>query len=74
MVADRYEENQKYYWNKRKNDPDFISRRKEKNRLAQKRYREKKKGRATDDAEIKRNRPEPDEKHVYDPDFDFFSG
>ena len=68
MVADRYEENQKYYWNKRKNDPDFISRRKEKNRLAQKRYREKKKLRATDDSEKNLKRPTPDEKHVYSPD------
>lgn len=71
MVADRHEENARY-WNKRKHDPDFISRRKEKNRLAQKRYREKKKLRDTDDEEIKRNRREPDERHVYDPDFDFF--
>lgn len=71
MVADRHEENARY-WNKRKHDPDFISRRKEKNRLAQKRYREKKKLRDTDDEEIKRNRREPDERHVYDPNFDFF--
>jgi hypothetical protein len=75
MVSDRYEENQRYYWNKRKNDPEFIARRKEKNRLAQKRYREKKKLQAGKDTfnesrDIKR--PEPDEKHVYDPDFDFF--
>lgn len=64
MVADRYEENQKYYWNKRKNDPEFVARRKEKNRLAQKRYREKKKLRATDDVD----KCKPDEKHVYSPD------
>lgn len=71
MVSDRYEENQRYYWNKRKNDPEFVARRKEKNRLAQKRYREKKKLQASDGGkDIKR--PEPDEKHVYDPDFDFF--
>ena len=68
MVSDRYEDNQKYYWNKRKNDPDFVARRKEKNRLAQKRYREKKKLRATDDAEKNLKRLEPDEKHVYSPD------
>ena len=68
MVSDRYEENQRYYWNKRKNDPEFVARRKEKNRLAQKRYREKKKLQASEDIK----QPEPDEKHVYDPDFDFF--
>ena len=72
MVADRYEENQKYYWSKRKNDPEFVKSRKEKNRLAQKRHREKKKTQATADKEIKRNRPEPDERHVYDPDYNFF--
>ena len=72
-MKDRHEENARF-WNKWKNDPKFMERRRARNNEASRRYREKKKLRATDDAEIKRNRPEPDEKHVYDPDFDFFSG
>ena len=56
MPADRHEENARY-WNKKKNDPDFMARRRAKNRLAAKRAREK------------RNRG-PDERHVYSPDLD----
>jgi hypothetical protein len=66
-VKDRHEENQRF-WNKWKNDPKFMERRRARNNEASRRYREKKKLRATDDAEIKRNRREPDEKHVYSPD------
>ena len=56
MVADRHEEN-KRYWAKKKNDPDFMARRRAKNRLAAKKAR------------LKRNRG-VDEKHVYSPDLD----
>lgn len=55
MPADRHEENQRY-WNKKKNDPDFMARRRERNKAASRRSREKKKG-----------RPTPDEVHVYSP-------
>lgn len=49
MVADRHEENARYWANKQ-NDPEFMARRREKNRLAAKRKREKKRNQATDDA------------------------
>ena len=65
MPADRHEENQRY-WNKKKNDTEFMARRREKNRAASKRAREKKKLRATDDAD----KCKPDERHVYSPDLD----
>ena len=56
MPADRHEENARY-WSKKKNDPEFMARRRERNKAASKRARDKKRGRL-----------EPDEKHVYSPD------
>ena len=47
MPADRHEENQRY-WNKWKDDPKFKARRREKNRAAAKRSREKKRLRDAD--------------------------
>ena len=48
-MKDRHEENARYWANKQK-DLEFMARRREKNRLAAKRAREKKRNRATDDA------------------------
>lgn len=66
-MKDRHEENARF-WNKWKNDPKFIERRRARNKEASRRYREKKKLRATDDVEKNLKRLEPDEKHVYSPD------
>ena len=48
-MKDRHEENARF-WAKWKNDPKFMERRRAKNNEASRRYREKKKLRATDDA------------------------
>lgn len=64
-MKDRHEENARF-WNKWKNDPKFMERRRARNKEASRRYREKKKLRATDDVD----KCKPDEKHVYSPDLD----
>ena len=70
-MKDRHEENARYWANKQK-DPEFMARRREKNRLAAKRRRDKKRNQATDDASKNPKEQAALEEQVwFDPDFFF---